>query len=204
MDKPGEHQVRVLLSDGTEATVRMVQASDKDLLRAGFAALSDESRYHRFFSYKAALTNAELKYLTEIDAHDHVAIGASYDDAEERVPMGLARFVRDPEAPERAEVAVTVVDHFQRRGLGRVLLALLSETARAREVSVFRFYSLRDNAALRALVSSAFPHQESWISEDGLVVTDARLGPESGRSAWPRFGPTQPRTRPKLPNDTAR
>ena len=66
-----------MLKDGTAVRLRLIRPDDKDRLRAGFARLSPESRYLRFFVPKSTLTDAELVYLTETDGVDHVAIGAS-------------------------------------------------------------------------------------------------------------------------------
>ena len=51
--------------------------------------------------------------------------------------MGIARYVRDRDDPQTAEIAVTVVDDWQGRGLGTELLTQLS--GRARREGVLRF-----------------------------------------------------------------
>jgi GNAT superfamily N-acetyltransferase len=75
------------------------------------------------------LTEGMVRYLTEIDHHDHEAIIALDEQTGEGI--GVARYVRDQERPEVAEVAVTVIDDWQGRGLGTLLLEVIS--ARARE-----------------------------------------------------------------------
>ena len=100
------------LRDGTPVQLRLVRASDKELVRKGFARLSPESRYLRFFAPKDHLTERELSYLTELDGEHHLAIGA------ERVPtgadgpegLGVARFIRLADDPAVAEAAVAVLD----------------------------------------------------------------------------------------------
>jgi RimJ/RimL family protein N-acetyltransferase len=122
------------LRDGTSARLRPVEPSDRETIERGFEGLSDESRYRRFLSPLPRLTATQLEYLTRVDHHDHEAILAISDQEE---PMGVARYVRtDPDSDE-AEVAVTVVDRWQGRGLGTVLLERLTE--RAREEGVHRY-----------------------------------------------------------------
>ena len=70
-----------------------------------------------------------VTYLTEIDHHDHEAIIALEEESGEGI--GVARYVRNPTHPETAEVAVTVIDEWQGRGLGTLLLEVLGQRARA-------------------------------------------------------------------------
>ena len=130
------------LRDGSTAHLRTVEPEDREALAAGFAQLSDESRYRRFLTPVPELTATQLTYLTEIDHHDHEAILARSPGGE---PMGVARFVRtDPES-DSAEVAVTVVDRWQGRGLGTVLLERLAERAREEGVARFTATALASN-----------------------------------------------------------
>ena len=173
------YEETIQLAGGTTARVRMVRATDKALFQAGFSALSAESRYQRFFASKATLTNRELKYLTEVDAWDHVAIGALATCGPGSVPMGVARFVRDPADPTMAEAAVTIVDRFQRVGLGRALLARISEAARERGVTLLRFVALPENRAIHSVVQGCFRDVRTSRSEDGLVLLDVPVRVES-------------------------
>ena len=117
--------VEVILRDGSVADVRPIQPGDRSLIEEGLAHMSLQSRVARFGSGIAHLSESELDYLTEIDLVDHVAWGATIDD----VPAGTGRYIR-PAAGDEAEVAVAVVDEFQRRGLGRVLFDALVSSAR--------------------------------------------------------------------------
>ena len=85
-----------------------------------FERLSEESRYRRFFTTKNELSAAELDYLVDVDHEDHEAIIAI--DPSSGEVLGVARYIRSKDDAEVAEVAVTVADDWQRRGLGRALL----------------------------------------------------------------------------------
>ena len=126
--------------------VRPLDTGDSAAVLAVFAGLGTRSRELRFMVPKARLTDADLRQLTAVDDHDHVAVVASttLDDR----PVGIARFVRDPDYPDSAEVAVAVVDQWQGRGVGTMLLDGLA--LRAVEVGVRRFTALvsPDNAAI--------------------------------------------------------
>jgi GNAT superfamily N-acetyltransferase len=114
------------------------------------SGLSDRSRHLRFLTAKPRLTRADLRQLTEVDHHDHVAVVAVIGAG--RHPVGVGRFFRDPAQPESADIAVAVVDDWQGQGVGTALVMALIE--RARQVGVRRFsmtMSSDNDAALRLL-----------------------------------------------------
>lgn len=100
----------------------------------GSACLSDTSRYRRFLSPDGRLSESELRYFTEVD-HDHEALVAIDSRAGEGV--GVARCNRSREDPPAAELAIAVVDDWQRRGVGTRLATALAERARKEGIAVF-------------------------------------------------------------------
>lgn len=141
---------QVILRDGSTVLIRRVTPADAPELAAGFAALSEESRRLRFLGTKPGLSQAELRYLTDVDGHRHEALCAI--DPSTNQGVGVARFVRDGEDRSRAEVAVTVLDSWQRRGLGTALLEALSQRAREEGVSHFTALVAADNLSMRRLL----------------------------------------------------
>jgi GNAT superfamily N-acetyltransferase len=139
----------VELRDGGRVRIRPVRSDDKARLVEAFDRLGDASRYRRFLGYKKELSVAELAMLTDIDHHEHEALAAL--DAETGEGVGVARFVRDRGRPEVAEAAVTVVDDWQGRGLGRVLVSRLAGRAREEGIREFTATLLTDNRAMLSL-----------------------------------------------------
>ena len=172
----------ITLRDGARATLRPIAPEDKPLVAAAFERLSEESRYRRFFATKNELSAADLAYLVDVDHKDHEAVIAVDPSSGEM--LGVARYIRskdDPQAAEVAEVAVTVADDWQRRGLGRALLNRL--TYRARREGVRRFSALvqGDNpGALRLLEGvGATQHQQ----DAGVVELVIELPAQRGMGA---------------------
>ncbi len=161
----------VRLSDGQRLHLRPIRPTDKALLLEAFDRLSPDSRYARFMSPKAKLTDRELKYLTEVDGIDHFAIGAvrrhlvSKDEG-----VGSARFVRLPDRPDTAEPAVTVVDDYQGKGLGSLLLQRLIEAAWERDIRWFCTELLAENTASRRMIEGLSPEVKFRPSGDGAVI----------------------------------
>jgi protein lysine acetyltransferase len=148
------HEITVTLRDGPPVIVRPIRPQDSEPLRAGFERLSEESRYRRFLSPMPRLSGPMLRYLTEVDHHDHEALVAVGADG---ALLGVARMVRSRSDPEVAEVAVTVVDDWQGRGLGTALLGLLADRARAEGIRRFTALMLASNREMRDLFEDLGP-----------------------------------------------
>jgi GNAT superfamily N-acetyltransferase len=136
------------LLDGTPALFRPVMPEDKARLQEGLEMLSPQARYLRFFSPVNHLSDEELRFFTEVDQINHVAWGAINPDDPDFPGLGVARFVRILEAPEIAEAAVTVIDRYQRKGLGTILVCLLYLLARDLGVQTIRGTILPENRFL--------------------------------------------------------
>ena len=148
---------RVTLADGTRAWIRPIRPGDKARLAKAFSLLSDETRTRRFLGPKPQLSPRELRYLTEVDGCDHVALIAVHAERPEWV-LGVGRFVRDPQRPDTAEFAIVVGDAYQRRGLGRTLSARLVAAARERRIRRFTAWTQADNVPAQRLTNSIAQH----------------------------------------------
>jgi RimJ/RimL family protein N-acetyltransferase len=133
--------------------IRPIRPDDAELLRDGFARLSPESRRLRFFVAKKALSAAEVRYLTEVDHHDHEALVAV--DRFSGRGLAVARYIRDRVDHDAADVAVAVVDEWQGRGLGTALVTRLAARARCEGVHRFTATVLEHNHGARRLLSKA-------------------------------------------------
>jgi RimJ/RimL family protein N-acetyltransferase len=138
------------LRDGSPILVRPIRADDRDELAEGMRRLSPESRYRRFFTPTSQLSQSQLRDLTEVDHRDHEALVALEPATGHGI--GVARFVRSPNDPELAEVAVAVADSWQGRGAGTVLLHRLTERAREEGVRRFSAEILAENRPMLDLI----------------------------------------------------
>jgi GNAT superfamily N-acetyltransferase len=154
-----------VLKDGRRVLFRPIQPDDKRLLQDGFERLSPESRYRRFFRAMDHLSDAQLKYLTEVDQKDHVAwVAVMPDDEAGLRGAGVARWVRLRDQPDAAEGAVTVVDSLQGLGIGKTLLYLMAKTAQEQGVRCFKAWVLGDNHLVQSLLSEFGARPGKWES----------------------------------------
>lgn len=157
-DRP---RVEIELTEGSVAVLSPLTPEDRELLEEGLDHLSIMSRFTRFGRGVSHLSNAELDYLTEIDQRSHVAWGAIVGGE----VAGVARYITI-DAMGCSEVAVTVVDEFQRRGLGSALIAALVATARADAVAEFCFEVVPGNAAMEHIIEGIEVH----LDDSGSLI----------------------------------
>jgi acetyltransferase len=162
----------VRLRSGREVAIRPIRGDDAGRLEASHARLSPDARYRRFLAAKPSLSAQELRYLTEVDHCDHVALIATPADAPELI-IGVGRFVRDRENPAVAEFAIVVGDPFQGEGLATELLRRLADAALERGVTRFKATVLADNEPVHRLLrrlAGRFAERHRTGSVDELSV----------------------------------
>jgi hypothetical protein len=124
-----------------------------------------------------------LKHLVdEVDGIDHVALILMAEVGDDLVPAGIARCVRYADQPEAADVAVTVKDDWQGRGVATVLLDVLMEE-RPEGVTHLLTEVAADNPASLAMLRQLGPTR---VYESGLGILDVEVDlVPTGRSIAP-------------------
>jgi acetyltransferase len=140
------------LPDGTQILIRPIEPGDKARLSTALSRLSQRTIHRRFLSAKPKLSSAELRYLTEIDGHDHIALVAFLAGDPDSI-VAVARCVRMPDAPDTAEFAIVVGDPLQGRGIGSLLARELATAARSAGIRRFSATMADENVAVRRLIA---------------------------------------------------
>ena len=154
----------VELRDGTKVHLRSITPEDEPLLHEAVAAMSERTVYFRFFSPIKRMSDALAHRLAVVDYSDRFAIVATTHKpgSKERI-VGVARYDRAA-LTDIAEVAVAVIDEFQRRGLGSVLLAELARVARSHGIRLFQLIVLPENREMLGLL-----RKMGWIHQAKVV-----------------------------------
>jgi len=169
----GIHQ----LADGSHVLVRPLVPSDRDRLAEGFELLSAESRRLRFFNPPEHLSPRLLDYLTELDYDRHFALAAIAVDEPGEPGVGVARWIRPAGDPTKAEAAVTVLDRYQGRGIGTLLLMELAGRAVELGVRTFVGRVLWENEALLDGLRAFGARIEA--DEPGVARVEVDLAPQA-------------------------
>lgn len=145
----------VALADGTVLEVRQLAAADGPELARAIGRLSEQSRYFRFFAPLPAVSELTLARLTDLDHRAREALIA-LDPATGEL-IAVSRFAEFGGDPTSAEVAITVADEWQGRGLGPAMLARILDCARATGHAGAHASVLAENGrALRMLERAGF------------------------------------------------
>jgi len=173
------------LEGGTSVHVRPIVPEDEPLLHEAVANMSERTVYFRFFSPLKRMPDAMAHRLAVVDYHDRFAVvatshriikgglppkGAGLAEPDPAHPpggkeriLGVARYDRAA-GTEVAEVAVAVIDEFQRRGLGRALLTILAKVAREQGIKTFSLIVLPENQQMLGLL-----RKMGWIHQAKLA-----------------------------------
>lgn len=134
------------LRDETPLVIRALQPKDRDELVASFGRLSPRSLYRRFFGPKRSFTAKEISYFVDIDFSRHVALVAEAIERGRPTIVGSSRYIIV--ALAEAEVAFTVADAWQGRGVGALLLRHLTLIAHGAGIRTFVADVLPENGGM--------------------------------------------------------
>ena len=153
----------VELRDNTRVHLRPIVPEDEPLLHEAVASMSERTVYFRFFSPIKRMSDALAHRLAVVDYNDRFAIVATTHRPNDRERIvGVARYDR-ARGTDVAEVAVAVIDEFQRRGLGGQLLAELARVAHAHGIRTFSLIVLPENREMLGLL-----RKMGWIHQAKL------------------------------------
>jgi GNAT superfamily N-acetyltransferase len=165
------------LKNGTPVTIRAVRPDDKQKINEAFTNLEPDTVYTRYFRYKNQLTDEELKWATELDFENDVALVVTIQEGDREVVIGGARYSvlkSDLDAPKRAEIAFTVEEDYQGQGIASRLLRRMAGIARDKGVSFFEAEVLSQNKPMLVVFErGGLPMKKKY--EDGVIYLTMSL-----------------------------
>ena len=173
---------QMTLADGARLRVRPIVPADREPLADAFDRLSDRSRRQRFLAPKPRLSARELDYLTDVDHVTHEALVAIDETTGDIV--GVGRYATGSAGGAAADMALAVVDAWQRRGIGHALAVRVVERARANGITRLTGTALADNLLVGALLDRL-----------GFRVRSVSAGVVEVELDVPRARPLRPRYR---------
>jgi acetyltransferase len=135
---------------GEDVTVRPIRITDAAMEAEFIGRLSMETKHFRFLGGVKELAPAEVARLCTVDGTKSMAFVATIRNENREMEIGVGRYAPGSKSDAR-EFAVTVADDWQRKGLGKLLMMQLIQSARGNGVSRLYSIALWDNDAMRAL-----------------------------------------------------
>jgi GNAT superfamily N-acetyltransferase len=146
MPNAASYSAAEVLRDGGRIEIRALRHDDREGLIAAIARTSDESLYRRFFGPKHFFSEKEISFFVDVDFVNHVALVAVVDEDGRPAIVGGARYIMV--GPAQAEVSFVVIDSYQRRGIGALLLRHLAGIARGAGIKEFVAEVMPDNITM--------------------------------------------------------
>jgi ribosomal protein S18 acetylase RimI-like enzyme len=127
MPETANYIAHELLSDGSQIEVRSLRPEDENDMLAAVGRTSAQSLRRRFFVVKRGFSEKERDFFINIDFRNHVALVALAQEDGRSVIVAGGRYIVFE--PGRAEMAFVVVDAWQGRGIGSILMGHLVKIA---------------------------------------------------------------------------
>ncbi|RJO66736.1 MAG: N-acetyltransferase [Myxococcales bacterium] len=157
------------LADGTKLMLRHIAPADAAREQAFVQGLSAQSSYFRFHGTIKDLSKKELKYFTEPDSRNAVALIVLRGGESGEEEIGVARYVIDPDRAN-CEFAIVVADKWQKRGIGTRLMKALISHLQASGVKQISGSVLKSNSAMRKF-GKQMGFAETNIPDDPSILS---------------------------------
>jgi|SRR5690348_9365746 RimJ/RimL family protein N-acetyltransferase len=173
--EPSKYRSVERLVDGSAVTIRAIRPDDRDGFVQAFQqfAKSPDSVHFRFHGFKRSLTESEAIQMTDIDFVDHVALVATEGPDSDKRLIGVGRYIVCDTKKRRAEVAFAILDEYQGKGIGSLLLRHLATIGKAQGLRELQAEVLADNHQMTGVLeSSGFPIRRSTeFGVDQVLLT---------------------------------
>ena len=153
-------------------TIRAIRPDDRGLIVRAFRALDPRSIYLRYFFHKKELSDEELRRLCEPDRAREVVLVATIGSGNQETIIGLGRYVRSAAS---AQIAFTVEEDYQGRGIASWLLQHLAHIARENGILQFEADVLAENTPMLNVLHHSGLRADVTAS-DGIVHVTLFLG----------------------------
>jgi len=117
-----------VLRDGTKVIIRPIKPEDEPLLLELFNSLSERSALLRFQQLNRKITKADLIRFCHIDYDQEMTLVALTKENQSFKIIGAAHLMKSYE--DVAELSIEILDQFQGKGLGTLLIQKLLEFAK--------------------------------------------------------------------------
>jgi acetate---CoA ligase (ADP-forming) len=176
MDTTRRHELTTddVLPDGSTIHLRPIRPDDKQRMLDMWGRTSPESRRMRFHGL-FNLDQSNIGRFTDLDPETQLALVATRGRGDREAIIGVARYERDPDAPDHAEFAALVEDAHQGRGVGTLLIRHLAQIASEAGIKNLSGDILSDNARMLNLIRDIGLEYQSDRDPGGVVRSDLEL-----------------------------
>ncbi len=155
--------------DGRRVEIRALRPDDRPALEAAVERASAHSLYRRFFAVRTMFTEEQADYFVNVDFKTHVALLAVVDEGGHPAIVGGGRYVLVGQ--DRAEIAFMILDAYQGKGIGALLLRHLTVIARKAGLRQFIAEVLSENLPMLKMFERCGLRMSAQAEADVIHVT---------------------------------
>jgi acetyltransferase len=167
---PAQYEETLTLRSGEVIFVRPIRPDDEPLMREMFYDFSENTKYLRFHAVTKSMPHNKLQVFCTVDYDSEMALIGLHGPPGDEEVVGVARYLTDAKK-QAAEVAFTVGDAWQRKGLGTYLFERLLKIARGHGIGTFHAYVLTQNSGMLKVFNSSGLIVETTTEADVVHVT---------------------------------
>jgi len=164
---------KITLRDGDNIILRPITPDDDQKVLQLYFSLTPETIYFRFFAGRKNVPMKRVRQFTRINYDRNFALVVEYDGKEKEFVgklIGIARFIILPEDAEKAEMSLVMMDRFQRKGIGSILIKYLASIAKERDIKYIEGTLLAENyKILKTLEKLGFKYKKKLVEGEILV-----------------------------------
>ncbi len=144
---PAQYEETITLRTGEKVFVRPIRPDDEPMMREMFYEFSERTKYLRYHAALKAMPHNKMQIFCTVDYDTEMAlVGLVGPPGAEQI-IAVSRYMTDAER-RSAEVAFTVQDDWQRKGLGTYFFEKLVKIGVERGIKEFHAYVLVENAGM--------------------------------------------------------
>ena len=168
-----KYKREISLRDGDKILIRPIKPDDDKKVLELYHSLSPETIYFRFFAGRKNVPMKRVRQFTRVNYNKNFAVVIEYHGEEEEYIdklVGIGRFVGNPLEQEKAEMSLVIMDHFQRRGIGSILINYLVQIAKERGIKIIQGIILAQNyKILKTLEKLGFKYVKKLVEGELLI-----------------------------------
>ncbi len=165
---PEEEEYRVTTKDGALVRIRPIKPTDEPLLQDFFYSHSEETIYRRYFRAVKAMSHATAQTLVNVDYHKRMAFVATLGALGLERIIGVGRYAEEEDHDDMVEVAYTIHEDYQGRGLGTILQVHLEDYAKRKGFRGVSSYLFKNNVPMMKIFAKRGPYSEE-LAEEGVL-----------------------------------